>query len=229
MIPGSQSDSRDVASPILVLGDSFAFGGGIDEDQTYPAIAEHLLSAALGDDAPWEVVNPGAGAWGPLNALADLESEGSAIGGSCLVYGFFPANELLAPLAGAPSQPPDAYGAMIERNDATLARLDALAKRRFEAFAIILLPILAQLTPEPASPLPVDLADLASLHVRQWAERHGVPVLDLHAQLPHDKASAEALYLQGDFHMSAAGHRRVGALLARNLPRLCAPRALSSD
>ena len=43
----------------------------------------------------WEVLNLGVSAWGPQNALAYLETEGSAIGGSCLVYGFFEGNDVV--------------------------------------------------------------------------------------------------------------------------------------
>lgn len=77
---------------LLVAGDSFTFGNAVDENQTFPSLAE----ASLRRDSPdWEVVNLGVSAWGPENALAWLDSEGRGIGASCLVYAFYNGNDML--------------------------------------------------------------------------------------------------------------------------------------
>jgi hypothetical protein len=77
---------------VLVTGDSFTFGDGLDEADTYPVVAGASMAKTA---TKWEVLNLGVSAWGPQNALAYLETEGSPIGGSCLVYGFFEGNDVV--------------------------------------------------------------------------------------------------------------------------------------
>ncbi len=113
------------------------------------------------------------------------------------------------------------YDQALVLNDATLTRMAVLARARFGAFGLVLIPPRDELVPDAAAS--ADLAERARVSVLHWAAQHQVPVLDLVALLPHDRAVAVALYFKRDFHASAAGHRRIGALLAQNLPRLCAP------
>ena len=77
---------------VLVTGDSFTFGDGLDEADAYPEVANASVNRATGQ---WQVLNLGVSAWGPQNALAYLETEGKAIEGSCLVYGFFENNDVI--------------------------------------------------------------------------------------------------------------------------------------
>jgi hypothetical protein len=55
LIPAS---SADRASFVVVLGDSYTFGAGVEDDEVYAAV----LQRALGD--PYRVVNLGIGGWG---------------------------------------------------------------------------------------------------------------------------------------------------------------------
>lgn len=79
---------------ILVAGDSFTFGNGVGDGDTFVDIADRLIRHADGG-GHWQVVNLGTSAWGPQNALAYLESEGAPIRGSCLVYAFFLGNDVM--------------------------------------------------------------------------------------------------------------------------------------
>ena len=281
---------------VLVMGDSFTFGDGVNEGEAFPEVASHASGA--GNGAPWEVLNLGVSAWGPQNALAYLETEGAPIQASCLVYTFFLGNDVMDnaashlysrhdgglekdPVVSAPPRsadrvkrvmhalpiydllldhsqifnlvravfidkttdyraladtyaevPRETYARALDLNDATLTRMARLAQDRFGGFALILLPELAQLDGAPdlhpsLELVPVDLAEEGRARVKQWAQANAVPVLDLVDLLPHDAAAARQLYFQRDFHMNAAGHQRLGELLAQQLPRLCEARHAS--
>jgi hypothetical protein len=79
---------------VLVAGDSFTFGNGVSEGNTFVETADRLIRR---DDegGHWQVLNLGTSAWGPQNALAYLESEGASIRASCLVYAFFLGNDVM--------------------------------------------------------------------------------------------------------------------------------------
>jgi hypothetical protein len=79
---------------VLVAGDSFTFGNGVNEGHTFVETADRLIRR---DDegGHWQVLNLGTSAWGPQNALAYLESEGASIRASCLVYAFFLGNDVM--------------------------------------------------------------------------------------------------------------------------------------
>ncbi|MEP7119833.1 MAG: SGNH/GDSL hydrolase family protein [Byssovorax sp.] len=77
---------------VLVTGDSFTFGDGLEEADAYPEVADASVDRASNK---WEVLNLGVSAWGPQNALAYLETEGKPIEASCLVYGFFENNDVI--------------------------------------------------------------------------------------------------------------------------------------
>lgn len=57
----------DADGPVaLVLGCSFAFGYGLDDDETLPS--------RLSDVTGWRAVNLGVPSWGPMDAAADLRT-----------------------------------------------------------------------------------------------------------------------------------------------------------
>jgi len=64
---------------VLVTGDSFTFGNGVDHEEAFPRVADTLLRASA---EGWEILNLGVSAWGPSNAVAWLETEGAAVGAS---------------------------------------------------------------------------------------------------------------------------------------------------
>jgi lysophospholipase L1-like esterase len=79
----------------IISGDSFVFGNGIDEGGAFPQVANRLLRQAPANEPQWRIVAMGVSAWGPQNALGYLETEGSDIGASCLVYSFFLGNDVM--------------------------------------------------------------------------------------------------------------------------------------
>jgi hypothetical protein len=288
------------AERVLVAGGSFTFGNGVDEDEAYPAIAGVAVSAGAKGKS-WEVLNLGVSAWGSNDALAYLETEGTGIGASCLVYSLFLGDEVLThardnlyyledgklktssvvakPLTrvelirsamraipaydfllehsqifnvfrdavilrtsktDAPATPgtpatagtpagdrldAGARASALEMNDAVLSRMDALARDRYGAFAVVLVPMAGDLVPGVrADPGSLSFAEETRAHVKAWGLRNGVPVLDVADELPHDAKSVDAMYFKKDYHLNATGHARVGEALGRRLPELCMSR-----
>jgi hypothetical protein len=270
---------------VLVTGDSFTFGDGLEEDEAYARVAQQAAGAG------WEVRNLGVSAWGPSNALGYLETEGSAIGGSCLVYGIFEGNDVMdnvvyhlyAMKDGALAQVPvtapvptrlsrvrdllrdlPLYDALLEHsqlfnvirtaglntlvrhdpsipkedpythatketfataldlNDRVLDRLSALARSRFGAFALVLIPMRAQLDPKAPAPFPAWMGDETHARVLAWAQKNAVPVLDAREGLPKDPEGLAKSYFARDFHLDVEGNRALGRMLGERLPSMCA-------
>jgi len=91
---------------ILVLGDSFTCGYGVEADETYAKVLERLLAAGApaggsADGATttageagaaggaWEVLNAGVGSTGTAHQLAYFETEGYKYSPDLVVLGFF--------------------------------------------------------------------------------------------------------------------------------------------
>lgn len=70
---------------VIALGDSFTFGYGVDEAETWPARLAELTG--------WSVANLGVSGYGPQSELALLRSEGPALQPRLLLWQFF-ANDL---------------------------------------------------------------------------------------------------------------------------------------
>ena len=70
---------------VIALGDSFTFGYGVDEAETWPARLAELTG--------WSVANLGVSGYGPQSELALLRSEGPALPPRLLLWQFF-ANDL---------------------------------------------------------------------------------------------------------------------------------------
>jgi hypothetical protein len=280
-------------SRALLMGDSFTFGNALNQDETYPEVAQATVR-----EGAWEVINAGVSAWGPQNALGYLTTEGDAIQASCLVYGFFEGNDVSDGVAAArlyelqggeyvripaavtaPSRmstvrawarriplydaliehsqlfnvlrssvlnrlakdtsgaagsddpylkaTPEAFERALALNEMTLDRLLSLARSRFGAFALLLIPMRAQVVPDTdkmAAPFPLWMAEASHKRVLAWAKAHDVPVLDGAEVLPKDRAALAKAYFTRDFHMSAEGNRLLGRALGERLPAMCAKR-----
>jgi lysophospholipase L1-like esterase len=78
---------------VVVLGDSFTFGVGVDDKDTFPAQLERELNrtAAKGTDgaARCEVVNAGCPGWGTENELAFWRARSKELQPDLLVVAFF--------------------------------------------------------------------------------------------------------------------------------------------
>ena len=79
---------------ILVLGDSFTFGLGVNNDETYPAQLEKLLNGTNGG-GKYEVINAGfAGGNCPLTHYLFLKDHGRQFSPDLVIEGFFAGNDL---------------------------------------------------------------------------------------------------------------------------------------
>ena len=64
---------------ILVLGDSVAFGWGVDDEVTFLRLLENRLNGALGDGRRYEVVNTGHPMYDSMQELSVLRDRGLAL------------------------------------------------------------------------------------------------------------------------------------------------------
>jgi hypothetical protein len=80
---------------ILALGDSFAFGFGVEEDDTYLARLERALSASH-----VEVINAGLAGMGPDNEARLLAADGPDLRPDLVLVGFFVGNDLMDAVTG---------------------------------------------------------------------------------------------------------------------------------
>jgi lysophospholipase L1-like esterase len=84
---------------VLALGDSFTFGVGAEEDQTYPALLEEILARA---GRPSHVLNGGAPGYGVPDAVAWYERHGKAFDADVVLLGVFVGNDLQDAAPSAP-------------------------------------------------------------------------------------------------------------------------------
>lgn len=78
---------------VLVLGDSFTFGNGVLDDETYPAVLEALLRDA---GIPAEVLNAGVQGYSVHQEAAWLAERGFALDPDVVIVGFY-ANDVTIP------------------------------------------------------------------------------------------------------------------------------------
>ena len=67
---------------VLCLGDSFTWGEGVGDDETYPKVLERELAGA-------EAINAGVSAWGTAQELLWLEREGFGYSPDVVTLGFY--------------------------------------------------------------------------------------------------------------------------------------------
>ncbi len=77
---------------VLVVGDSYAFGFGVQQAEAFPARLEGLLKAE-GKDV--EVINSGVFGWGPDQEMMWLEREGLKLRPDVVVIAFYVGNDVL--------------------------------------------------------------------------------------------------------------------------------------
>jgi hypothetical protein len=80
---------------ILGLGDSFAFGSGVQEDDTYLARLERALA-----DRHVEVINAGLAGMGPDNEARLLAVDGPDLRPDLVLVGFYVGNDLMDAVTG---------------------------------------------------------------------------------------------------------------------------------
>jgi lysophospholipase L1-like esterase len=85
---------------VLVLGDSFTFGTGVEEEEAFPArLAAELSRGGI----PAEGINAGMGAYGVPDEVAWFETYGMQLHPDLIVLGIFTGNDLQD---AAPDHPP---------------------------------------------------------------------------------------------------------------------------
>ncbi len=77
---------------ILMLGDSYAQGHGVEYEEMFPTILERTLPALEGFDKI-EIIKAAVGGWGPVNELAYLASEGRHYQPDMVIVTFFVGND----------------------------------------------------------------------------------------------------------------------------------------
>jgi hypothetical protein len=85
-------DSERDATRILVLGDSFAFGYGVEHEEAFPARLEACLNGTGAGE--FEVLNAGVPGYGTVDQLNYLRSRGQALAPDLVILQFLSANDL---------------------------------------------------------------------------------------------------------------------------------------
>jgi lysophospholipase L1-like esterase len=76
---------------ILVLGDSFTEGAGVEKEEAYPQVLEKILRRRIARAV--EVVNTGVGGWDPFQYAQYFERHGLAFEPDLVLVGFFVGND----------------------------------------------------------------------------------------------------------------------------------------
>lgn len=88
------ASNKGDARRVLVIGDSFTFGWGVNDDQTYPAVLQRLLEARAPSQRI-EVINAGfAACYSPDTYYLYLKRDGLALEPDAIVVGLFVGNDL---------------------------------------------------------------------------------------------------------------------------------------
>lgn len=107
---------------LLVLGDSFIFGWGVEEQETLAARLEALL---VPEQPSWRVINAGIPGFGVLDEVDWLEAHGFAFEPDAVLLGVFLGNDLLDSTA--------AYR-QVELNDGLIAEAGSRRGLRFQVY-----------------------------------------------------------------------------------------------
>ncbi|MGE3270676.1 MAG: SGNH/GDSL hydrolase family protein [Chloroflexota bacterium] len=154
---------------ILVVGDSFTFGGQVEEEETLTARLEEQLQAALAaqGSAPFkiETINAGVDGWNTANEIAWLRTEGFRYEPDLVLLMFYAGND--------PGENYDTLKAVrrlgVETDSS--AHLPAREFRQWLAdisrlYAYLETGVIAKLAPPPPTDL-ADLSETAELNVRR--------------------------------------------------------------
>ena len=96
---GMHDDEHSLAKPdnvfrILVIGDSFVEARQVTTPESSHSVLEETLNATAPPNLSYEVINAGASAWGPAQALMYFRSEGRRYAPDLVVNFWYPANDL---------------------------------------------------------------------------------------------------------------------------------------
>jgi lysophospholipase L1-like esterase len=83
---------------ILVLGDSFTFGQGVELEESFPRILESKLNSEGGDDdddeSKYQVINAGVGGWDQSHELNFLKAYGWDLQPDMIIVAYFIGNDI---------------------------------------------------------------------------------------------------------------------------------------
>lgn len=85
-------DKKPGTKRVLVLGDSFAWGYGVADDEIFTEVLERMI-AAHGDTPPVEVINTGVSGWGTDQQYLYLISEGYKYSPGLVLLAFYIEND----------------------------------------------------------------------------------------------------------------------------------------
>ncbi|MBN1900928.1 SGNH/GDSL hydrolase family protein [Candidatus Sumerlaeota bacterium] len=94
---GLRDVERDYPKPegayrILLIGDSYVQGHGVEYEEMFPTVFERNLKAPAGYER-CEVIKAGVGGWGPVNELNYLIHEGYKYDPDMVIVAFFTGND----------------------------------------------------------------------------------------------------------------------------------------
>ncbi|MEM7050447.1 MAG: GDSL-type esterase/lipase family protein [Acidobacteriota bacterium] len=106
-------EKADGVRRVLVIGDSFTVGAGVEQADAYPQLLERRLAAP-----DLEVVNAGVGGWGPYQYRQFFEHRGGAFAPDLVLVGFFVGNDTYDPRQSFAKLPTAILGRRISRDAA---------------------------------------------------------------------------------------------------------------
>jgi lysophospholipase L1-like esterase len=118
---------------VLVLGDSFTFGMGVEEQDAFPA----QLAAELGRrGVPAEGINAGIGGYGVPDEVRWFEQYGREIHPDVIVLGIFTGNDLQD---AAPDRPPAfvSHGELLDKAELSRSQLFHWLYQHSQLFALV--------------------------------------------------------------------------------------------
>ena len=266
---------------VLLLGDSFAFGWGVEEGEAFGHLAQTLASQ---QGAPFELLNGGVPGDGPLQEVVRVKASCPALKPGLVLLEIYDGNDLPDLLFGA--LPKEVDPALMERLQVVrdrarvrdpwdhllrersalyklflglksragsslgwsgfeedpfhqywvpdearpealgllataLGNIDAEARACGSKLAVVIVPSVASIEHARQSEARVKELSQIDAGVRAWAEKAGVPLLDLGPVLRERfaRAPTERLYYRFDLHLNARGHAVAAEALAPFLTR----------
>ncbi|MEA2604446.1 MAG: hypothetical protein QOF89_5438 [Acidobacteriota bacterium] len=198
---------------VLVLGDSFTFGTGVEEEEAFPArLAAELTRAGI----PAEGINAGMGAYGVPDEVAWFENYGRQLHPDLILLGIFTGNDLQD---AAPDHPPIyvVHGDIVDEAERHRSSTGHWLFQHSQLFALL----------KYSLPNPVDRALRRALHLPEpGAIRYLREEMALYD--PRSRPAAEAsggaaseAAIRHLLDLTRADHTRVAALLL--------PSALQAD
>ncbi len=233
-VPGAGADR-----PLIeVLGDSFTFGHGVEDNETYAAVLQRLLGSSVA------VRNRGVMGWGTLQSMMILEEDfgrGDPI--QLVTYGWLPFQNqrnyrskgwlqiladqgqrlplfeviqgrpvyqrLIGPEEGLPDGTDELRQAEWNVTEAALLEMAKMSESKRSQFLVILLPF--QFWMGSLTRVDASFIEDSYAHLEEFLQAQGIKYLNLRR---NPQFSEDGMYLPHDLHPTALWHRLVAEALA---------------